>query len=148
VSPHPDRSGTSDVDPRRDEAAIARVLLRYATGVDRRDWDAFRTCFTDDVVAEYEGIGTWQSAQEITEFMQQAHAGAGRTMHQVTNLVVDVDGDTATARCYVQALVMGRDGRSGVQGFGYYDDELVRTPDGWRVARRRFTPVRMQTLEA
>jgi len=135
-------------DPRRDEDAIAKVLLRYATGVDRRDWDAFRTCFTGDVVAEYDGIGTWRSAEEITEFMRQVHAGAGPTLHQITNLVIDVDGGTAAARCYVQALVTGLDGGSGVQAFGYYDDALVRTADGWRIARRRFTSVSMRTVEA
>jgi hypothetical protein len=39
---------------------IAEVLIRYATGIDRRDWDLFRSCFAADCVAEYEGIGTWE----------------------------------------------------------------------------------------
>ena len=35
------------------------------------------------------------------------------------------------------------DNTSGVNAAGFYDDELVRTDDGWRVARRRFTQVRV-----
>jgi hypothetical protein len=33
------------------------------------------------------------------------------------------------------------DRSAAVHAFGWYDDEVVDTPVGWRVARRRFTPV-------
>jgi hypothetical protein len=39
---------------------------------------------------------------------------------------------------------MAADHRSGTHATGYYDDELVRGDDGWRIARRRFTMVTMQ----
>ena len=32
----------------RDRADITEVLLRYATGIDRRDWATFRTAFSED----------------------------------------------------------------------------------------------------
>ncbi len=32
---------------------IAEVLVRYATGIDRRDWALLRSCFTDDCEADY-----------------------------------------------------------------------------------------------
>ena len=38
---------------------------------------------------------------------------------------------------------MAQDNGSGVNAVGFYDDELVRTAAGWRIARRRFTPVRV-----
>ena len=31
--------------------------MRYATGIDRRDWALLRSCFTDDCVADYGDIG-------------------------------------------------------------------------------------------
>jgi len=43
-------------------------------------------------------------------------------------------------------MIMVSDNKSGVNAVGYYDDEIVRTDDGWRIARRRFTPVRFTTL--
>ena len=36
---------------------------------------------------------------------------------------------------------MTPDGQSGVNPVGFYDDEQVRTPDGWRIARRHVTIV-------
>jgi 3-phenylpropionate/cinnamic acid dioxygenase small subunit len=133
-------------DERAAEHDIANVLVRYATGIDRRDWELFRTCFTVDVVAEYDGIGTWHGVEEITEFMRTVHAGMGHTMHRVGNLAISVDGDRATARSYVDALLMAADGNSGVNAVGFYDDELVRAVDGWRIARRHFTTVRTRVV--
>ncbi len=34
-----------------DERSIIAVLLRYATGIDTRDWNLFRTCFSEDFEA-------------------------------------------------------------------------------------------------
>lgn len=126
-----------------DRDDIADVLVRYATGIDRRDWPLFRTVFTDDCALDYGDIGTFDGVDAVTEFMDQAHAMAGHTLHRLTNFAIDVDGDSARARAYVDALIFAPDNASGVNAVGFYDDELVRTPAGWRIARRRFTTVRV-----
>ena len=141
-------------DPSRPESErsskqeIAEVLIRYATGIDRRDWDLFRSCFAADCLAEYDGIGTWESADAITDFMVAAHAGMGHTMHRISNIAVDVqdDGDRAVARSSVDGILMSADGESGFNPIGFYDDELVHTSDGWRIAHRTFTMVTFRTL--
>ena len=114
-------------DERADKQDIAEVLVRYATGIDTRDWALFRTCFTDDLVAEYEGIATWHGSAEITASMETSHAEMGHTMHQLANLAITVDGDEATARSYVDAVLMAADGGSGLNPRGIYEDRLVRT---------------------
>jgi 3-phenylpropionate/cinnamic acid dioxygenase small subunit len=131
---------------RADRQDIADVLVRYATGIDRRDWELFRTCFTADVLAEYEGIATWTSVEEFTEYMASSHADMGHTMHRLTNVAITVNDDTAIARTYVDAVLMAADGQSGINPVGFYDDALVRTESGWRIARRRFTMVRFDAL--
>jgi 3-phenylpropionate/cinnamic acid dioxygenase small subunit len=125
---------------------IAEVLVRYATGIDRRDWDLFRTCFTTDVHAEYGGIATWDGVDAITGYMADAHAGMGHTMHQLSNLAISVDADAAVARCYVDAVLMAPDGQTGLNPVGFYDDELVRTGEGWRIRRRSFTMVHARVI--
>lgn len=128
---------------REDRQDIADVLLRYATGIDRKDWPLFRAVFTDDCELNYGEVGSWHGVDAITEFMQQAHEFASHTMHRLTNQVITVDGDAAESRTYVDALILVGDGNAGVNAAGFYDDELVRTDDGWRVARRRFVQVRI-----
>jgi 3-phenylpropionate/cinnamic acid dioxygenase small subunit len=128
--------------------AVSEVLVRYATGIDTRDWELFRTCFTADCEADYGDIGVWHGADEITEWMRDSHAPAGNTMHRITNQVVTPDGDGVRARSYVDAIVMGPDNVHGTRACGYYDDDLVDTGTGWKIARRRFTMVLLQTANS
>jgi SnoaL-like domain len=131
------------VTEREDRQDITDVLLRYATGIDRRDWALFRTVFTDDCELDYGEIGTWHGVDAVTEFMEASHAMAGHTMHRLTNQVITVSGDRAEARTYVDGLIMFGEGDSGVNAVGFYDDDLFRTDAGWRIAGRRFTSVRV-----
>lgn len=131
----------SPADARRD---IEDVLVRYATAIDRKDWSLLRSCFTEECEADYGDIGAWSSGSEITEWMAQMHEPLGPTLHRITNPVIEVLSDTANSRCYVDALVMGAPGSDAANRVaGHYDDELVRTAAGWRIARRRFTLVHL-----
>jgi hypothetical protein len=40
-----------------DEADIARLLYRYARAVDTKDWDLYRSVFTDDAHIDYSSAG-------------------------------------------------------------------------------------------
>jgi len=126
-----------------DRAAIADVIVRYATAIDRRDWELFRTCFTADCGSDYGTIGGWNDIDGLTAFMTTAHARMGHTMHRMTNVVVEVDGDTAGGRTYVHVILQldAGDPSTVYETFGFYDDSFVRTPEGWRISRRNFTTV-------
>lgn len=121
-----------------DKAQIAEVLLRYATGIDAKDWALFRTCWTDDVDIDYGDLGTFSDADAFTTLMEQIHGGMGQTYHRISNIVVDVRADGATARSYVHAVLMAVPGDAGswIDALGHYDDELARTADGWRIVKR------------
>jgi 3-phenylpropionate/cinnamic acid dioxygenase small subunit len=127
----------------QDRQDISDLLIRYATGIDRRDWDLFRTVFTADCRLDYGEIGVWDGVEAVTEFMDVAHAAAGYLMHRISNIVIDLQGDRANTRCYVDAWIMASDNNSGVNARGFYDDEIVRTDAGWRIARRTFTTVQV-----
>lgn len=127
---------------------VADVLVRYATGIDQRDWDLFRTCFTEDCEADYGEIGVWHGGEEITGWMRVVHDACGHTLHRITNIVVSPGTKGVTARSYVEALVLGPDNGAGVRATGFYDDELVETSDGWRIARRTFTLVLQEPVPA
>jgi hypothetical protein len=121
-----------------DREQIADVLIRYATGIDFKDWALLRTCWTEDVDVDYGEVGRYSGADAITALMEQLHGAMGPTYHRLTNFAIAVDGDRATARSYVHAVLQAvpDDAASWVEALGHYDDELVRTSDGWRIARR------------
>jgi len=126
--------------------AIAEVLVRYATGIDLRDWTLFGSCFTADCDVDYGDIGVWHGADAITTYMDQTHAACGYTLHRITNEAINPDGDGVAARSYVDAIIMDAENQSGIRAVGFYDDELVATAEGWKIARRRFTLVLVESV--
>ncbi|MGV0848879.1 nuclear transport factor 2 family protein [Mycolicibacterium phlei] len=121
-----------------DKAQIAEVLVRYATGIDTKDWALFRTCWTDEVDIDYGDLGTFTDADAFTTLTEQIHGGMGPTYHRISNIAIDLDGDRATARSYVHAVLMAvpGDSNSWIDALGHYDDSLVRTAEGWRINKR------------
>ena len=121
-----------------DKEQIAEVLIRYATGIDSKDWPLLRSCWTDEVDVDYQQLGRFTSADALTDVMRQLHENMGPTYHRLSNFVIAVDGDRATARSYVQAVLMlqPNDSTNWVDALGHYDDVFLRTPDGWRIKER------------
>lgn len=121
---------------------VNAVIVRYASGIDRRDWDLFRSCFTVDCAVDYGEIGVWRGVDEITTYMIAVHVNCGYTLHRISNIAVEPLGDGARARSYVDAVIMGPDNRDGVRAMGFYEDRLVHSDGaGWQIAQRTFTTV-------
>jgi 3-phenylpropionate/cinnamic acid dioxygenase small subunit len=138
-------------DIREDQSQIGDVLVRYATGIDQREWDLFRTCWTPDVVCDYGEIGRFEGVDAVTDFMVASHDAMGLTHHRLTNFAIDVgidgDRDRASARCYVHAVLIAVPGdpNSWIDALGHYDDVFVRTAEGWRISHRTVHMARMMT---
>jgi len=48
-----------------DKDQIAEVLIRYATGIDSKDWSLLRSCWTDEIDVDYQQLGRFASADAI-----------------------------------------------------------------------------------
>lgn len=134
-----------------DVVQIQQLMVRYATGIDTRDWALFRSCFTDDFEADYGRIGEWSDPESYTTWMERAHSELGHTLHRITNVAAQsLSTDSALSRCYVDSLTMRAGNQTGTRATGYYDDELVRQRGRWKIRRRRFTLalLRNETAEA
>lgn len=126
----------------QDERSIAVLLISYGSAIDRRDWEKFRACFSDDCECDYGSFGKWQGPTAISQYMKQAHADLGPTLHRITNIETWMRDGQTFARSYVDALLMPiHEGGPVHHGIGHYDDQLIRTGAGWRIARRQFVPV-------
>ena len=130
-----------------DREELVDLTIRYATAIDSQQYDLLSTVFTRDADVDYGEVGRWTGDVEVAEFMAAVHAGAAHTMHRMTNQRIDIEGDAAEVRTYVDALILTADG-SGANPVGYYDDHAVRTVDGWRIARRKYTSVRLVGVSA
>lgn len=133
----------SDLQTLLDREAIRDVLGRYAYGVDFRDWDSFKSCFTDPVeIDSSQTMGGPPGARPIPldAFIGAVSAFFGRlpkSQHVPVVLSIEIEGDTAHAVSLLQARHFDADAPGGpVQTMiGHYLSDLVRTPEGWKIAR-------------
>lgn len=129
-----------------DRLAIVDLLHRYATGLDSKDWAKLASVFTDDGVADYGALGGVNAGPAaIVALCSGALGGLDASQHIIANEVIEVDGDRATARCYFQAqhVFKGAEGGDNFLVGGTYEDEIVRTPEGWRIKHRTLIPTWM-----
>ena len=122
-----------------DRAVILELIYRYAALVDSGDFDAVgrllsRARFGGARTATISGAEAIAGVFAMTT--RRFADGTPRTRHLVLNPIVEVDGDSATARstfCVVQAtgdvplqpIVVGR-----------YYDQFARDDDGWHFTER------------
>ena len=135
----------------QDKFDITDLLYRYALAVDTDDFEQMANIFTEDAVFILVGMeaAEWRwSVAEYCEFVSTIVRQCDWVVHNTSNVIVEVSGDTATA---ISNLNTGYGVRAGenVAQFGVhsdqpidvhigarYRDRLVRTGSGWRIAER------------
>jgi len=133
----------SNADPRLqgllDREAIRDVLSRYCRGLDRMDRAMAESVWWADGTAFYDGIfeGT---GHEFVEWVWQAHAGMERHSHQITNVLIDLDGDVAKSEAYVTVVLWTLADSDGKQaeliGRGRYLDRWSKRGAAWAIDHR------------
>ncbi len=124
-----------------DRAEIHDVIVRYGWAIDTKDWALLDTCFTADAHVDYSSNpgGKAGAYREVRRWLEKVISAFPVTQHLMANIDVTLDGDRATARTMV-TNPQGAATRDGPLHFffvgGRYDDEFVRTSDGWRIATR------------
>lgn len=120
--------------PTSDQLAIAALLYRYARAVDDKDWDLYRSVFTDDAMIDYSSAGAISGTRdEVADWLGAGFTSIGMSMHYITNIeILEYAGDTATVRAmfYNPMQLPGMTDLSYCGG--YYHHDLVRAGDGWR----------------
>jgi hypothetical protein len=124
-----------------DERDIRNVAFRYCRALDTKDWALLDEVFLPDSTAELGTPTTLVGIDAIRGRIRTALEHLDDSQHLVGNHEIAVAGDEARHRCYLQAQHV-RAGATGGPNYivaGRYEDRLVRTADGWRIAHRTLT---------
>ncbi|RIQ29652.1 nuclear transport factor 2 family protein [Jiangella rhizosphaerae] len=125
-----------------DRLEIEQLLVRYCHAIDERDWAAYRAVYTADAVIDDVTAGPGNSVDDMVTFLSRALERVVVIQHAISTSRVDIDGDTARAKtvCHCPVVLDRGNGEARMffQGL-WYEDQLVRTADGWRIARRAET---------
>lgn len=133
-----------------DRAEIENLQARYMFALDFQDPDEYAAVFTEDGVLDY-GAGKIRGREAIAGMIagmrenaerQRAQDTSGlrpaRGRHNITNIVIEVDGNRATATAYW--FHMGNDNperAAQLNSFGHYEDELVKVDGQWLFSLRK-----------
>lgn len=119
------------------ERAIARQLILFARAMDARDWAALDAIVAEEATGDY-GEGPLAGRAAIVATMRKYLDGCGPTQHLLGNLVIDLDGDRATSRCYVNDIHLGPGDKSALtfRTLGDYHDRWERRDGRWWMVER------------
>lgn len=124
-----------------DRLEIQDVVHRLVRGFDRRDWHTVEHLLADTVVSDYTAMlgGEPQSrtAAEQTRYYREQLDPLDTTMHAATTLLVDLDGDHATASVNVLTWLRREAAHDGPMWSNGAAGEirLTRTAGHWRIDR-------------
>ena len=130
-----------DLQQISDHLEIVQLLFRYARAIDTRDVDLLDAVFTPDAHVHYNVPGgVALPYREVKRWLAEVLPRYQVTQHAMSNPLVELDGDRATATTYLTAahVQQARDGRQHyIVQHGVYFDLLARTEAGWRITQRR-----------
>jgi len=139
-------------DPRID---VAETVYRFAYGIDQRDWTGYRSIFVEppsEIEFDYSSYNgrpaNRLSVDAWIAGLTPLFTGLDATQHSMSNPLVDIEGDAARCRVYMQAThFLWHDDLEATTGSadpeftigGHYDDHLILVDDTWRIDRVALT---------
>ncbi|GAA3433304.1 nuclear transport factor 2 family protein [Kutzneria kofuensis] len=125
-----------------DRTAVIEACTRFGWYMDIRDWDRLTGVFDDEVEWGAEGASEKQPAAALVDSFVKVFDGVDSTQHQITDHLVDVEGDTAvcTTQYRVYHIRTGILGDPVLMNAGRFRFELARRDGTWRVRAVIMTP--------
>lgn len=122
--------------------AIREQIYNYARAADRMDKELLRQVWHPDGTANF--IGGYQGAVEgFIEQVWALHATLAAHSHQMTNILIQVDGDTAVSETYVMTSLHAQPTEERATTRltrGRYVDTWSKRDGRWAIDERVFIP--------
>lgn len=132
----------------QDVVDIQRLSSDYCWYADHRNVDGIVSLFTQDARfdARPMGLSLIQGRDALLAFFGTLLPMHEYSHHLCGNHRVDVQQDAASGTCHYLMIGAIR-GEGQISAAGYFEDTYLRTPDGWRIASRRGSPLAPPKIE-
>ncbi len=129
-----------------DITAIQQLLNAYTEAASRSDWATVASCFTADAIWETPA-GKVPGRDAAIAKMQELVGGFDYIVQLNAPGVITVTGDTATARSVIRECGKLKGQDVAMEFLAHYNDEIVRTADGWKFTHRVFVSQGMHSFQ-
>lgn len=116
-----------------DLEAIRQLKYRYFRCLDTKDWTGVESCFVPEATASYPQQEC-ASRDVIIAFLSGAMVPDLVSVHHGHHPEIELAGDSATGRWYLQDTVLVPAHDFALEGAAIYTDRYLRTPGGWRMS--------------
>ena len=126
-----------------DQIQIIQLINQFGMAIDLRDWESFRSLFAEEVEFDYSSIGEVAAVlcpEDIVDHARQDLGGFQTTQHQITNHLIELNGDEAMCQAHVRAyhFLPNDQGGSALEMGGYYTAKLIRM-ENWKIKSWQFS---------
>ena len=123
--------------------AIQELHIKYAQGIDKKDWSLFQSIFHEKISVDYSKWGMGgpleMTAADYVDLVQYLFSTEGlQTQHYMTNSLVEVNGDAAEGDTYVFARHKREEEIMSLNA--YYTCQYLKTDGSWKIASIEMTP--------
>jgi hypothetical protein len=120
-----------------DKLEITDKIYRYCRSVDRLDIPVGHSVFHEDSVADF-GASYVGTGRGWIDYICEEHKRFLYHSHQVTNVIIELDGDSAGSEAYVYASLQRQDGNKVLQHefWARYVDKWSKRAGDWAIDRR------------
>ncbi len=124
-----------------DRVEITDLLTKYATAIDRKQFDLLDQIFTPDAVIDYSRAGgPVGNPEEIKNFLAE-NLGDLPRQHILSNFEFNIQGGKAQVRCLCHnPLELSPNGGEVMLWGLWYNDYCIQTSSGWRIAQKVTEP--------
>ncbi|TYB50922.1 nuclear transport factor 2 family protein [Nonomuraea sp. PA05] len=123
-----------------DRFEIADLFTRFAGLLDEGNWEGAATVFAEDVAVHSPRGGELRGLDKVVAFMRGSEVEGQHTQHTTTDLLVELDGDQATATANSLVYYYRAGQAPHFTGGLRMRSTVVRTAAGWRMSEVRITP--------
>lgn len=132
---------------------IKQLKARYFRHMDCREWDQWRTCFTADIVASYDGpprLGKRDDPTEVScngrDNLVAAVSGLfteARSIHQ--GYMPEIELTSATTASGIWSMWdYIRSPKGTFQGWGHYHEDYVKEGGEWKIKKIKLTRLHVE----
>lgn len=122
-----------------DRSELTDLVSRHSLWIDEQRYDESDRLFTEDVEVTSRR-GTAQGLEALIALARKGHDDFAQTVHNKSNLVIEIDGDTATVRAHDLAVYVLDDKQEAIAA-AVHHYRARRTAEGWRFDRLEVNPV-------